>query len=159
MTDDKRKRGRPPISEEMKREMVSKIEPYLKSGLSIRMSVMEAHISRATFYRLMQEDDHFRDQIDHFRNFVSVLVNNALVRELMTIVDKQRGNPEKNIQPQPLSKDDKRFLWKFVLSSNLCKEEYGRREQVSTFDPEEEIQRIRQLIEDNSSEDIQHIDE
>ncbi len=157
MTEDKKSRGRPPLTEEQKKMLVSKIEPYLKSGLSIRKSVIEAKISRATFYRLMDDDEDFRDQINTFRNFVSVLLNNALIRELMTIIDKQNGNEVRNIKPQPLNRDDIAFLQWFALKSNLTKEEWGDRENVSLYDPEVEIQKVKRIIDQSTTKEIQHI--
>jgi len=156
MTDIKRSLGRPAISEETKRDMVSKLEPYLKSGLSIRTSVSEAGISRATFYRIMSEDEDFRDQITQFRNFISILVNNTIVGELIRIAEKQSGNEAKGIKPQPLSKHEMKFLWKFALNSNLTTEEYGRKNKVSLFDPEAEIQKVKGIIEQATTKEIYH---
>ncbi len=149
--------GRPAISEETKKDMVSKIEPYLKSGLSIRTSVSEAGISRATFYRIMSEDEDFRDQITRFRNFISILVNNTIVGELMRIAEKQNGNEAKGIKPQPLSKDEMKFVWKFALNSNLTTEEFGRSNKVEQqFNPEAEIQKVNDIIEQATTEEIYH---
>src|SRR6202043_2660410 len=86
------KGGRPPISETEIRDIVSKLEPYLKSGLNISKSLNEAQVSKSTFYRLMNDNEGFRDKINQFRHFISILLNNVLVGELMTISVKQ--NPE-----------------------------------------------------------------
>lgn len=51
MSKDKHQGGRPKISEETKNEMLSKLEPYLKSGVSIRKALIEDQIPAATFYR------------------------------------------------------------------------------------------------------------
>ena len=156
MADINKSRGRKPVSEEMKKDMVSKIEPYLKSGLSIRASLSEAGISRATFYRIMSEDEKFRDQITQFRNYVSILVNNTIVGELMRIAEKQSGNSEKGIKPKLLSSQEIKFIWKFALKSNLTQEEFGRTKNDDTFDPEEEIQKVKNIIDQSASDEILH---
>lgn len=156
ITLNKRDRGRPPITEDQKKDILHKVEPYLKSGLSVRKALSEAKIPNSTFYHLMNEDEHFREQIDTFRNFVSVLLNNTLVRELMTIIDKQNGNEARNIKSQPLNRDDIAFLQWFALKSNLTKEEWGDRENVSLFDPETEIQKVKRMIDESTTKEIDH---
>lgn len=154
MEEQKHPGGRPSISEEQKKDIVSRLEPYLKTGLSISKACLETKISRATFYRLMEDDEEFRDKINQFRNFVSVLVNNALVRELQTIIEKQNGNEARGIKPQRLAREDRDFLWKFALTSSLTKEEWGKREDISLFDPEAEIQRVKRMMEETSTKDL-----
>lgn len=153
--------GRPPQTEEekaeIKRNIVSKIEPYLKSGLSISKAVLEAGVSRAEFYRLINEDEDFRDKINQFRNFTAVLLNNAIIRELQAIVEKQNGNESKGIKPQKLTKEDRSFLQWFALNSNLTKAEFGERKDISLFDPESEIQKIKGLLEDKTTKEIKDV--
>lgn len=161
MAEEKNKGGRPPMTPEQRakkiQEMSQKLEPYLKSGLSIRKALGEAKISKDSFYRMMDADEGFRDTINRYRQFVAVLLNNAIVRELMTIVEKQNGNEAKNIKPQALSKEDRQFLFWFALNSNNTKEEYGRRENISLYDPEAEIQRVKSLLEQQTTKEILHI--
>lgn len=156
MADYKNKGGRPEISEIEKNEILRKLQPYLQGGLSIGKALREVRIPSSTFYDLMKKDDRFSEEITHFRNFISILVNNAMVRELMMIVEKQNGNPEKGINPQELSKDDRKFLWKFALSSNLTKDEFGRRNNETSFDPEVEIQKVKSILEEASTKEIFH---
>lgn len=151
--------GRPPISEIQKREIVSKLEPYLKSGLNISKALGEAHVSKATFYRLMDEDEQFRDKINQYRNFVPILLNNLLTRHLMELADKQNGNPARKIKAQKLSQEDLDFLWKFALNSNLTKGEFGERKSIQLFDPEAELQKLKGIIEEASSKEIEHPDD
>lgn len=153
--------GRPPITEIEKREILSKLEPYLKGGLNISKSISEAQVASATFYRLMQDDERFREKINRFRNFVPVLLNNVLVGELMAISAKQQGTVDKKgnpIKAKPLSKEDKDFLWKFALTSNITKGEFGERKEVQLFDPEAEIQKIKGILDESASTEIHHDD-
>src|SRR3989344_1771479 len=101
--EEKNMGGRPPLTEEQKAQrkeyLLQKIEPYLKIGLSVKKALREAKIHNSEFYKYMAEDEFFRDEVARFRQFISVLVNNALVHELINIVNKQNHN-------EPLSKDD-----------------------------------------------------
>lgn len=137
--EEKDKGGKPPITEEEKNEMVQKLEPYLKSGLSIRKAVLEAQIPRSTFYDLMAKDPKFADQINRFRQFISVLLNNGIVRQLQTIIQKQN-------EKQKLDSDELNFMKWFADHSNLTKEEFGERKDIGIYDPEVEIQRLLGLI-------------
>jgi len=148
MTDNKDLGGRPEISEEDKKQMVSKLEPYLKSGLSIRKSLFEAQIPKSSFYKAMERDEEFRDQIGRFRQFVSVLLNNSVIRLLQNIVKTQ------NTEGKVLTKDDIAFLQWFADHSTLTKDEFGSRKEISLYDPEVEIQRVKSLLEEGSTKEI-----
>ena len=154
MAEEKNKGGRPHLTEAQKAErkeyLLQKLEPYLKSGLSVNKALRETKIHNSEFYKFMAEDEFFRDEVGRFRQFISVLLNNAIVHELIVIVEKQNNN-------EPLSRDDIKFLMWFALNSNLCKEEYGRRENISLYDPEDEIQRIKSILEEQTTKEILHI--
>lgn len=157
MAEEINKGGRPKKYNDTERQiMLTKLEPYLKSGLSVRKALSETKIQSGTFYRIMAEDERFREQIALFRQFVGVLLNNALVRELMTIIDKQNGNETRNVKSQPLTSDDRAFLQWFSLKSNLTKDEWGDRERIDLFDPEAEIQKVKAIIEDYTTRNIKH---
>lgn len=160
MADGKNKGGRPQSTpEEVKARkdlLLQKIEPYLKTGLSVNKALGEAQIANSEFYRYMEEDEGFRERITVFRNFVPVLLNNILVGELMDISARQ--NPAKGIKKNKLTKEDKEFLWNFAKLSNLTKGEFGERKHIDLFDPEAEIQKVKGLIDESSSEEISHDD-
>lgn len=139
----KNKGGRPYLTEAQKTErkegLLQKLEPYLKSGLSVNKALSEAKVFNSEFYKYMAEDRLFGEKIALFRQYIAVLACQAIVQELFTIVHKQHRN-------EPLSKEDRDFLWLYALNSNLCQEEWGRRQNINSFDPEMEIQRVKQLI-------------
>ena len=87
--------GRPVLTpeelKEKKTKVLQKIEPYLKSGLSVNKALREAQIANSEFYAYMREDEDFRERIDTFRQFTAVLLNNALVSELQNVIKKQNG--------------------------------------------------------------------
>lgn len=144
MTDNINKGGRPWLTDEQKtrrKEYLSQnLEPYLKTGLSVNKALKEAKIHNSEFYRYMSEDRLFGEKIARFRNFISVLVSSALVSHLMDIARKQ-------MESRGLSKEDVDFLCWFALHSNHTTGEYGRRIRESSFDPDEEIQKVYGLIE------------
>ncbi len=139
----KNKGGRPSITEDEKKQILQKLEPYLKSGLSVRKSLMQAKIPNSTFYSLMEKDDKFREQIRVYSQFLSIMLNSSLVKELQAIVKKQN-------EGKALNADDKKFMQWFALNSNLAKDEYGERKKVNVIDPQAEIERIKNLIKEQS---------
>lgn len=160
MADVQNKGGRPFLTEKQRTErkeyLLLKLEPYLKSGLSVNKALAEVHIFNSEFYRYMKEDRLFGEKIALFRQYISILVNKIIVTELLRIVEKQNGNMAKNIAPQPLEKDDIDFLWWYALNANVCKEEWGRRQITSSFDPEMELQKVKQLIDDAVDQKLAH---
>ena len=137
--------GRPEYTEEEKKEVLQKLEPYLKTGLSVRKALIEAQVNNSKFYRMMERDDGFREQINRFRQFISILLTNSVVRQLQDIVQKQNSKI-------PLTDKDISFLQWFAVNSKLTREEFGERKEVGLFDPEAEIQRLAHLLDENSKE-------
>ena len=133
--------GRPQKTEEEKQTMLLKLEPYLKSGLSVRKALLQSQISNTTFYAIMDRDAQFREQINIFRQFIPIMLNSSIVTYLQAIIKKQNDKVE-------LTKDDLNFLKWFALNSNVTKGEYGERKEVGLYDPEAEIQRIAGLIDE-----------
>lgn len=131
--------ARPRFTAEDKEIMVRKLEPYLKIGLPLSRACSEALVSRSTVYYFMNQDEWFLNKIRRFQQFISVLVNNAIVNELVTIVAKQNAGIE-------LNKRNIRFLKWMALNCNLMAEEFGRRQTFSYYDPEWEIQKLNRLI-------------
>ena len=154
MAEDKNKGGRPWLTDEQKtrrKEYLSQnLEPYLKTGLSVNKALREAKIHNSEFYKYMSEDRLFGEKIQRFRNFISILVNTALVNHLMDIARKQTGYG----QPQGLSKDDVDFLQWFALHSNLTSGEYGGRNKNDSFDPEMEVHQVERIIQEANPKTI-----
>jgi len=138
------KEGRPETTSEQKTEMLQKLEPYLRSGLSVRKSLREAQVPSSTFYDIMARDIEFSEQINRFRQYVPILLNNTLVRELQDIVKKKSEGKE-------LTKDDMDFLKWFATNSNLTREEFGERKDIGLVDPEVELNKLMGLIEEQST--------
>ncbi|MBI3397422.1 hypothetical protein HY045_03010, partial [Candidatus Woesebacteria bacterium] len=97
-------------------KVFQKLEPYLCSGLSIRKACNEARVGRAWLYTLMERDENFADQIARAEQYLSVIVNGIIFRELLRIVIKQQNN-------EKLSTLDQDFLMWFVVHSTSTREE------------------------------------
>lgn len=149
--------GRPAkTEEEIKQEkeaFLRKLEPYLKTGLSVNKALGEANVSSHVFYEYLGKDKDFRERINTYRNFISVLTNNIITGELLDIAARQT---DKDGKKKPLTKEDKEFIWKFALSSNRTKEEFGDRKTVELIDPEAELAKLEQLLNQAGSEEIIH---
>ena len=81
--------------------------------------------------------------VERFRQYISVLANQVIVGELLTITKKQNDDG-------PLSKEDLDFLMWFGTHSNLTREEFGRGKGLGfhdlEYDPEVELQRLRRSL-------------
>jgi predicted DNA-binding protein YlxM (UPF0122 family) len=142
--------ARPQITDENKKIIVQKLEPYLKAGLSLRKACFQAQVSRSTVYYLIGKDEWFLNQINLFRQYLSVLLTSSIARQLYDIVQKQN-------REEGLSILDLKFLFWVALNSNQTKEEFGRKQNVLDYDPELEIQRILHLIGEMTSKEPHQI--
>lgn len=153
MADVQNKGGRPFLTlaqkEERKDYLLRKLEPYLKSGLSVNKALKEAKIHNSEFYRYMKADRLFGEEIARFKQYISVLVNQIFTNELLRIVQKQNGDKYRNIEPQELNSEEVEFLMWFGTHAVVCREEWGRRKEINFFDPEVELQKLKQLIDDS----------
>jgi hypothetical protein len=142
--------GRPAITEEQKKQILSAIEPYLKSGLSITKAIKEAtNISRATFYNLLHDDQDFADKVEQFRQFTSVIFNGVIMKQLRKIIERQNKTVKDangNEVEVELNGADIEFLKWFALNSNLTRGEFGARQEVTPYDPELEIKKLNDAI-------------
>ncbi len=141
-----------PITEEDKRkELVRKLEPYLKMGLSIRKACLEAGVPRQTLYDMIARDKELSYQIEQLQQYTSVITSNAIVRQLLAIISKQQPKKDANGKELPipaLTKDDIEFLQWYALNSKQTREEFGVRKDISVGDPEAEVQRLLQMIDE-----------
>ena len=155
MTNTKHAGGRPKTTEVEKEAMLAKLEPYLKSGLSLRQSLIATGIVPATFYRIKQTDPSFESKIALFQQYLPVLYNSSIVKHLHYIVRKQAGYKEADgtiVPPRSLDKEDLSFLFWFGINSNQTRGEYGNRAAADTFDPELELQKMKEMIDSELNE-------
>jgi len=139
--------GRPETTQEEKNIILHKLEPYLKTGLSVRKALLQAEIANSSFYDIMEKDPIFSEQIAVFQQFISIMLNSSVTSHLQSIVKKQNDKLD-------LTSDDIKFMEWFALNSNITKEEYGERKKVNFTDPEVEIQKVKKLLEENTTKEI-----
>lgn len=137
--------GRPPLSEEEKENIVRKLEPHLKAGLSHRKACQQAQIPKSTFYDLYEEDPEFADKIDTSQSYLSVLTSNIFYVLVSKIATKIKDG-------ERLRREDLDFLKWFATNSKTTKDEFGERQELEVIDPQKEIHRIMKLIEEDSKE-------
>lgn len=132
--------GNQPLSYNQQESLVSRLEPYLKSGMSIRKACLASGVSRATLYRLMEESEEVRDQILRFQDFISILTSRTIVSQLFTIHTKQ-------VSGHKLDWSDLKFLMWFATNSRHCRDEFGNiSRNKPSFDPQAEIRKLVDLI-------------
>lgn len=127
-------------------DIFRRIEPYLKSGLSVNKACNNSQISKSMVYKYIQENENFAEKIKHAQQFISVIFSKTIVKQLHKIIKKQNDGVM-------LTKEDIDFLKWFAVNSNLTREEFGRRENIQFFDPETEIQRIANIIDQAATKD------
>jgi hypothetical protein len=133
--------GRPPVDKEA---IFQKLKPYLQTGLSVNKACLEAQIPKSTVYDLIQNDDEFSEKISRAQQYLAIIYSNAIVTRLHGIIKKQN-------EGKILDVSDNIFLQWFGTRSRITREEFGERQDISLFDPETEIQRVKKLIEEASA--------
>lgn len=129
-----------------KDEIVHKLEPYLKIGLSVRKACLEAKIPKSHVYDLMNEEEDFMDRIVTCQNYMSVLVSDILMADVLRISADVKNNK------RLLKEDAERVHW-VALNSNLLKEEFSERKNVEVIDPQAELKKIMALVGIEQKED------
>lgn len=128
--------------------LVSRVEPFLKGGLSIRKACLASGVSRATLYRIMENDNGVRDQINRFQDFLSLLTMIVVSRQLFGIKVKQDLN-------QKLEWTDLKFVMWFATHSRHCSEEFGREPKGNSsylsIDPNVDRRNLMKLIEEGQA--------
>ncbi len=141
-----RKKGNQPFTKEQADLMVSKLEPYLRSGLSIRIACLQSGVSRATLYRMMKKSRYLRDQIRAFQTYISLITSTVIAKQLYRIYARQQAGFE-------IDWKDLQFVMWVATNSIHCKEEFGRDIQgVKPFDVDAELHRIKNEISELSQD-------
>lgn len=136
----KRTRLAQQLTNELKENLVYRVEPYLKAGLSVRNACLMSGVPRSTLYKIMEEDDYLKERIDHFRIYLNVVAVTSVSRQLYKIIQKQQAGRE-------LTTEDIDFLKWFALNSRQCRDEFGRSAiEKHIHDPEVEISKLTRLI-------------
>ena len=142
--------GRPSISSENLELIVRKLEPYLRSGKTLRKACILAQIPKSTVYKYYDVNDEFTDKIDTFSAYPSILISDNFFRRLVDISkrSKRLAELENLISSKKISKEkylsekvrneitenDWSFLKWYALNSHSTREDWGRRIEVTGKD-------------------------
>lgn len=139
------------ITDQKKDEILRKLEPYLKSGLTVHKACLEAKIPDSTVSDLMK-DEKFAEKIKTFQQYLSVLTANAFYNLLVKLIKKMTGvkNPDGTWkeEPQDLSKNELELLKWHSTKSKITREEYGDRQEVEVINPQERLKKINELLDE-----------
>lgn len=138
--------GRPPLEDAEKNLILHKLQPYLQTGLSINKACIEAGVPKSTVYDHMKKDTRFAEEINAYKQFVSVMYNSTVVNMLHNIIKKVNGG--KDQKPEKLSMQEYDFIKWFGTNSKQTKDEFGERKDIALVDPEAEIAKVTALIDE-----------
>lgn len=123
--------GRPPIGHDKLMDIVCKLSPYLRTGLSIRKAVLQFNadskngdnISYVTVYKYHGVDEEFTNRIDAEMHYLSVVTSNIFYNILKDIAKKQE-------EGSSLTKEDMENIKWFAMYSKSTRQEFGSRSEV-----------------------------
>lgn len=119
--------GRPATTQEEKDVIFHKLEPYLKTGLSLYKACLAAEIPKSRVYELINEDQQFAEKIDASKNYLAILTSSMFHNMVVSIGQKikESGDVSK------LDKEELKLLKWYVTKSKTTKEEFGDRVDIS----------------------------
>src|SRR3989338_5689058 len=123
--------GRPTLSSDEIDAIFRKLEPYLRSGLSVNKACLQAQIPKSTVYDLYTENSQFAEKVEAAKNYSSVLINNILIKELSRIAVKQK-------EDRKLTQQDIKLVQWLAVNSKSTQEEFGRQIEINQKDSLEE---------------------
>ncbi|HLL60743.1 MAG TPA: hypothetical protein VK338_03425 [Candidatus Nitrosocosmicus sp.] len=133
-----KKIGRPSLKENQIDIIFRKIEPYLKSGLSIHKACTEAKIPKSTVYDLFNENDEFAEKVMVCKGHTSVLLNSLLFNELNRMKTKQKQKKQLDARELDLLKwyatHHNNTRWEFTEFILNEEEIRKQREDAARFD-------------------------
>lgn len=131
--------GRPSITEQDKDDIIRKLEPYLKMGLSINKSCLQSGVPKSTVFDLISEDAAFAERIRVLQQHISVMFSDTATRIITQVFEKAKINGK-------ISKPELEFAKWYGMTARGTKEEFSERKEVGFVDPEAEIKRLANLI-------------
>lgn len=140
--------GRPALTADEIDVIFRKLEPYLRSGLSVHKACLESGVPKSTVYDLMEENTIFAEKIETAKQFMSIAISNVVMEKLRKILRRQeltKDDPNKDID-----KDDLEYIKWLALNSKSTKGEFGARTELM-FDPMVEIRKLNKRIEEASN--------
>lgn len=109
--------GRPSLTPEAVDNIFRKLEPYLKSGLSLHKACLEAKVPKSTAYDLCDTDYEFSEKIDTSRNHLTIMTHQIMYKHFQNIQGKQNKG-------EMLDTNDLNFIKWFASTNKIAKEEF-----------------------------------
>lgn len=131
--------GRPAMTEGDIQTIFLKLEPYLKTGLSLHKACLAAQVPKTTVYDLMEKNNEFSEKVEAARNFLAIVTSDIHYREINRIKKKVEDGIELNEQ-------EINYVKWFSQISKLTRDEFGERKEIEFFDPQSEIQKLMAKI-------------
>ena len=131
----KKKMGRRKTSAEI---MATKLEPYLKAGLSMRKACLQAGVVRMTVQRMMKRDEAFVAKINSFQDYKSVMASEIAMAMLQGIHNSISIDNKGNKTLFMVSKNDIRTFIGLTKVDRSLREEFGDR--LTDEDAENSVQ-------------------
>lgn len=144
--------GRPPLDQSDLDSMVHKLEPFLKSGQSLKRAALNAGIPVSTAYKYYKENEWFMEQIDAFSAYTANLVGNLFFGRVVNItknsqkIDDLRKQLDKGeitkevfadrLLEFDITKEDWDFIKWYATNAKPVRDEYGTRSEVTGKDGE-----------------------
>lgn len=145
--------------------MLKVLRPYLQQGLTLRKACTQAGVPKSTVFDWNAKYEYFSDKITEYQDFISVIVNNAVLNEVHAIIQKQnaietlreqkKDKPLELLKLKGLTRDEKGYLQWFVTTARATKEEYSPRKDIELIDSEAELQRVREKIDKAFEDDVE----
>lgn len=125
--------GKPVISEIETNMIFRKLEPYLKTGVSLNKACLMANVPKSTVYDLYKENFQFAEKIDTSKNYLSIVTSNIFYTEIERIKNLQSDN-------KVIDKNDLHFIQWFTLNHKSGSEEFGKQAVDLVSERQSEIQ-------------------
>lgn len=139
--------GKLPLSQDDINIIFHKLDPYLRTGISLNKSCLMADVPKSTVYDLYKENLQFAEKIDTSKNYLSITTSSIFYTEIERVKSLQLKN-------KTINKEDLRFIQWFALNHKSNYEEFGKEALDLADDRQtelaEEIVKLAKIIDDCS---------
>lgn len=107
--------GRPALTQEQIDDVFHKLEPHLRTGLSLYKACLEAKIASSTVYEIYKRNEQFMERVEAVKNYRQVLLNDIVTKELVRIQSKATNL-------LPLEANEVKFIQSLMLHQTEIKD-------------------------------------
>lgn len=132
--------------------VLQKLEPYVKSGLSVRKSCNVCGIPESSFYHFAKKYPWFLERIELFQTYQSVLLSNIFHQKLEQLHHKF---VVEGIEP---TKQEWRFMQWFALNAKSCSNLFGKTTFIKISDKADaNISEVLDRLEEEAKKEAIHL--